>query len=760
MFLNFAPIRLENKEYTIYRIPYLDKNQLEDLREKYNSCNSFFRHGEYIYHSPMSQKNFFSGGEKVTINANKNPIITKSLIHHILFRHFYQIADLKFTGFDSITFFSTNASKRQSNDSLYAIIDDKLRHQIGYWRGTKLDTRVLDNGLEQTFGLTINVLYEWKVKVNCKELAKKGLDITKRFAIVYKRYNTFTIARLIGKIVDHNQEYIFVEKDDNVQKYQIDEVFLENSYQNRQDILETVMGHSKAQEVFRYLYDKTIERRGGKKVSQTINGVLTFLRKKKYTNHHGFTFVVSDFLKEGSLKWETKTFSKPSYVFNIQGNHTNSWHDGGLEKYGPYSAESFPYEKPKVIIICRKDTKGDITQFFGKFLSGVRITSTNVNKRQPFEQGFLNKYRLSGLDHVVYTTKDESIAEYDRVIRQAIEENERIDIALVETCEKFKELPATDNPYYFTKAKLLQNAIPSQEVLNETMKINNNSLAYVLNNMSLAFYAKLGGKPWLIPNVPNIDHEMVIGIGNKVFKKDRFLNQSRVVGITTIFSGDGNYEFSNTSKDVPYEEYLQELLISLKANIKQVRTKNNWQKGDTLRLIFHVFKPFSEQEIDTIESVIGSLENDDFQVEYAYLTISHNHPFLLLDESQIGVKDYRARGKNKGVGQPLRGKNIKLDEYNFLLQLIGPQEVKTYRQGLSSPVLIKLHPKSTFKSLEYLTRQIYQFSHISWRSFLPSSLPVTLDYSNQIASILGNLREIEHWNSAGLMKLKYKAWFL
>ena len=36
--------------------------------------------------------------------------------------------------------------------------------------------------------------------------------------------------------------------------------------------------------------------------------------------------------------------------------------------------------------------------------------------------------------------------------------------------------------------------------------------------------------------------------------------QTRIVEITTFFTGDGRYIFGNRCKDVPYEEYFNELL--------------------------------------------------------------------------------------------------------------------------------------------------------------------------------------------------------
>jgi hypothetical protein len=46
-----------------------------------------------------------------------------------------------------------------------------------------------------------------------------------------------------------------------------------------------------------------------------------------------------------------------------------------------------------------------------------------------------------------------------------------------------------------------------------------------------------------------IAHELVIGIGGAHIKSSRFSDPGRVVGITTVFSADGNYILSKTSRE-------------------------------------------------------------------------------------------------------------------------------------------------------------------------------------------------------------------
>ncbi|MCP6133974.1 hypothetical protein NL393_32870, partial [Klebsiella pneumoniae] len=91
-------------------------------------------------------------------------------------------------------------------------------------------------------------------------------------------------------------------------------------------------------------------------------------------------------------------------------------------------------------------------------------------------------------------------------------------------------------------------------------------LGYSLNNMSLACYAKMGGVPWLLKSSPTLSHELVIGIGSANIVQERGAHNQRIMGITTVFSGDGSYIVSSTSKAVVPEAYCGALTSVLAEN--------------------------------------------------------------------------------------------------------------------------------------------------------------------------------------------------
>jgi hypothetical protein len=285
----------------------------------------------------------------------------------------------------------------------------------------------------------------------------------------------------------------------------------------------------------------------------------------------------------------------------------------------------------------------------------------------------------------------------------------------------------------------------------------------VANNLALASYAKLGGTPFVISTRMPATHELIVGLGYTEIGEGRFGPKSRFVGITTVFQGDGRYLVWGQTREVEFKEYAGALLASLKTTIDAVRKENNWQPRDRVRLVFHVYKPLKNIEIDAIKELVKEHLADEHEVEYAFLDISRFHDFALFDPGQTGSYYYgESRRLLKGIGVPSRGLCFQLDERSVLLQLIGTKEVKTSEQGLPRPLRLTLHSDSDFRDLTYLARQVYSFSYLSWRSYFPAIEPVSITYSRLIANALGNLRSVPNWNSAVLTAgvLRNRMWFL
>src|SRR5205823_2470879 len=79
------------------------------------------------------------------------------------------------------------------------------------------------------------------------------------------------------------------------------------------------------------------------------------------------------------------------YVFDPSGTKTQTWHDKGMDDYGPYSAPTFTPTRPRVCVVCQRGHKGRVEQFVRKFLRGISVPGS---RRSPFAKGFVPKYGL------------------------------------------------------------------------------------------------------------------------------------------------------------------------------------------------------------------------------------------------------------------------------------------------------------------------------------------------------------------------------
>ncbi|GAB4019142.1 Piwi domain-containing protein [Spirosoma koreense] len=450
---------------------------------------------------------------------------------------------------------------------------------------------------------------------------------------------------------------------------------------------------------------------------------------------------------------------KPTFVYAFGGQKVSQLNDIGLQKYGPYSREGFSPSKPRICVICQASKKGQVEQVLRKFLDGIPPVEYAQGKSFEYT-GLKAKYYLTGCHIEFFTTIDDSVESYNRATSDAIKaqgltNQDPWNLALVQIDRTFRDRSDNNNPYLTTKARLIGQQIPVQEFTLEALALPDKKVVWTLNNMSLATYAKLNGVPWLLKADRPIAHEVVFGIGSATIKEGRFGGGERMIGVTTVFTGDGNYFVSNVSSAVPEEEYFATLLDSLRTTMASVKHDLNWQPRDTVRLIFHAFKEFKKAEAEAVKKVMSEL--GDYQVEFAFVHVAQDHPYLLFDTNKKnGVGFY-----NKGRLAPDRGQYVQLTKRIMLVSLTGGTELKQATDGLPTPVQLVLHRDSTFKDLTYLAKQVVNFAAHSWRSFQPAPMPVTVFYSQLVAQMLGQLSGVPYWTSDAILnRIGTTRWFL
>ena len=181
----------------------------------------------------------------------------------------------------------------------------------------------------------------------------------------------------------------------------------------------------------------------------------------------------------------------------------------------------------------------------------------------------------------------------DEALRDA--DSRGFDIALVECPAGSKLIPPNLNPYYRARARLMSYGIPTQGVTDQHLRASQVLLQWTLGPMALQIYAKVGGTPWRLPATQSVDREVLVGIGNALERPNLWsgAEQSRVVGITTFFLGDGSYMLGERLRSVPYANYFDELLKGLKTSINTIAQEYAWKDRDTVRIVFHIFDPLN-----------------------------------------------------------------------------------------------------------------------------------------------------------------------
>jgi Piwi domain len=753
--LNIAPIEVPDATTKVTFFSYNEQKgdeALAALRSKHRATHAVARRNDEIICIPRIQGAPKLGDNEKDINLKENLSLVAALLRETLIDHFHGLHRPLISHRPVTVLGLENLLKEALSQDLSA------PSWLGLVPRYELDVRVFFfNNQEPRLGLALDSRTRRRMTAPCQELIQTGIDLHGLYVGRLRPSDDPRIEsslELLGRVSAVHADTIRLDDArEAVPSVKTDECYVEPGAHSFANLIDQVFT-GRAGEVRESLFQKAAARRVGPAKLQDLRKVIAYLQKQTLEVCPGVTLTIGSLLERNALP-PMETAAKPVYVFDPTGAKTDTWADRGLQNAGPYSQQTFSKNRPRIAVVCQASAKGRVEQFLHKFFHGQPHPK---RKPGPFDNGFVGKYRLDGVSTKFFLTDNAGADAYQRAAQEAISDEDRWDLALVQIERGFRELEATRNPYLITKHAFLTHQTPVQEFTLETASLWEGQLAFALNNMALATYSKLGGTPWLLRCDRAIAHELVIGIGSANVGEGRLGNRERVVGFTTVFSGDGDYRIANRSQAVPYEKYGQELLATLKQTVETVSRDMNWQEGDHVRLIFHAFKPFRNIEAESVKTLMNSLGRYD--VDFAFVEISQHHPYLLFDEGQGGIFDYESKTK-KGIYAPDRGQMVKLSKWEVLIVLTGPRDVKRPEDGLPSPVLLRLHRESTFTDTTYLARQVYAFANHSWKSFFPGSLPVTVEYSELIAGLLGKLGCLPNWNADVLWgRIGRSRWFL
>ncbi|MGE8572659.1 MAG: Piwi domain-containing protein [Acinetobacter amyesii] len=728
IFLNAFPLKVPELEVQVCEIPY-SKEILDEFRISHKKTHTFHRKGNNILIFSMDGT-FPNFGSPQTVMLKDNVGIFCSLVKAGLTRHLNGLGRNP-SGFNPIELISI-----KPKDNLLAPI---LGETYPFKICTKysIDTRIIQGHP----CLVIDCTTRKVIKENCLYFLHSGFDLIGRYVVSEQKdgYKKFlgVISGVTGEIIS------ITLPDGQVVQTDARNIFLEANLKNFDDFIFHTHGIQKDVIVERIRQSISLFNRGNNK-KKHIDRLKGYIQSNTISMINGVDIEIEN---SPDIQEYCGQMQKPVFVFNDNGQA--DWVEKGLTKYGPYTKRTFDRNDPSICVICAQHDKGRVEQFVRKFLKGI------PNSKY-FNNGLEGKFTLGTSRVEVFTTGSDSLDGFKSAIEAAIrkkaEDGGRWDLALVQVRQSFKKLKVEENPYYLGKSLFFLHQVPVQDFTIELLSQPDNTLSFSLNNMALACYAKMGGVPWLLKSSPTLSHELVIGIGSANIGQERGINGQRVMGITTVFSGDGSYIVSNMSKAVVPEAYCEALTSILGETIVKIQKRMNWQKGDTIRLIFHAqVKKFNKAEIEAVRAVIDKYR--DYQIEYAFLKISEDHGLHMFDSATIGMQ--------KGRLAPPRGKIFQLSKHEMLIYLIGQRELRQDTDGHPRGVVLDVHKDSTFKDIRYLSAQIHCFASHSWRSYFPNPMPVTISYSDIIARNLGWLNQLPGWSDSVMIgKIGQSQWFL
>jgi hypothetical protein len=747
--LNHLPIQFSSNTFTGYRLPYSDSAQLRTVREKLTKTHFVLRDGDGILLFPYDGEHVTEGAQQ-EFDASVDFSVANALARNGLLLQFFKLGR-SISGVRPVKVVRDSGSLLSGDaGNLFAIYPEYA-----------FDIRPLapQDGLFVN-GVLVNFNARFLIKPNLAELVDQGFDPHGLYVVRQaERESPYILPmfnrRLVGR-VEGIEGRIAKLVDEREQAVPLEELHVEANLKNFEKIGRALLGRrydAVSRQILPVLFNVAGAEKQLGRVQQLVESFKDL--QGNIACCTGLTVSLSGNLTEvspGNQVGHYRKFSSPQCSLKPGGTITVSWPvDAKINTNGPFDADAFSRKEPKIGILYPEQHKGSVEGFAAQLRDGV---PSDGSKDSVFPQGMPRKYRLRRMTYAPTAVKidGDRAAAYKKAALDAAQQD--LDLALVVISESDRSLLGASSPYYTAKATLMSQGVPVQAVKMETIDRLN---AYTLNNLALSLYAKLGGIPWTLSVQQRLVHEIIVGIGSARVGFDRLSERERLVGITTVFSGDGSYLLGNATTEASSSEYKTRLLESLRGTLSELRRRFGWQRGDKLRIIFHQsFKRYKETEAAAVADLIAEL--DEFEVEYAFVQVSGDHDWKLFDENAQGVK-YKTGLKGSKV--PDRGIIVPLGPRAALVTLTGPHQLKTDLQGCPSPILVSIHPSSTFKDLNYVSKQVFDLTFMSWRSFNPSTQPVSVSYPNMVVDLLGNLRQVPNFNPEILAtKLRESRWFL
>lgn len=762
LFLNTVPLAVPEYSIRVGILPFETPDALRALRAEHVGTHVFKRghlDDRPIIYAVATDGSFCQlSDERAELPSTRHLGIVRALIEEYFLREFRGKREI--VGYGPLEVLT----KGPVGDLIAEASGVETPPWLVVRRSHQIEIRIFSFERQEPFlGLVLNQRTYRRIGRSCAELMADGMDVSGLYVVddVPKKDHRYSpYSRLLGRVAEVNgTKLTLADCREGFETVEATAVRPEADHAGLERCLRSAFGNE-AGAIADRLFTLQAEGRSGPKFYEEMARVAERLGKRPMQLLPGFSLTALPMLGEGQAAFPATKHCPPAlFVFDPTLAKPATSNKLQILSGGPYSQRGFSPSKPRICVICQRGRQGEVEQFLRKFFDGVNDPS----RRCYFPNGFIKTYRLAGFEWRFFLAENTSASAYHKAALEALEavqtEAQRWHLALVQVDESSHDFYGEENQYLVTKAAFLGQQVPVQEFETETMFQRGASLDFVLSNIALASYAKLGGTPWHLQVDQPMAHELVVGLGSAFVSESRLGARQRIVGITTLFTGEGRYMLGNLSKVVLFTEYRMAVTDMLQSAIARARQEMNWQPGEEVRLVFHSFKPMKDDEAEAVKAIVQSL-TAEFHVDFAFLHVAQDQPLVLFDLNQRGMPAFGSR-ELKGAFAPKRGTYVPLSTFETLLVLTGPEEVKKPSDGMPSPLVLRLHRGSTFHDMRYLTKQVFDFSCHSWRSMNPAGMPVTILYSQLIARLLGRLGTLPHFSADSIVgRLNRLRWFL
>ena len=287
-----------------------------------------------------------------------------------------------------------------------------------------------------------------------------------------------------------------------------------------------------------------------------------------------------------------------------------------------------------------------------------------------------------------------------------------------------------NDPYYPLKRQLALLGIPSQMVAYTTLEYLSNR-SYILYNIGLAIYAKVGGIPWGIAGKTIADIYIGLDIAGGYATATIITDWWHPKITWNIIGG----------RHVEIIENVGKLLAGA------IERRRRTLKGKIRRIVIHRDGLFHQKEINMIR--------EELDILAAKGIIDKNYEYYLIEIRKRCVARF-IRALEKHYYTPEKGVYLELSPHKYIISTTGyPDMPLTILQSPPRPIIVELVETNNWEiNFKEFAREVYWLTHLHYASaFRTPKLPITTLYSHRISSF-ANAGVIPH------EKLLGKYWFL